>query len=90
MCLGPGVPVIVLGAVGGVFALTWLIYGVKYCKEKQKKNDEREQQPILRDQQPNVIHNPFKELNSANRSHPSPIGSSNAKADVNVIESVRS
>ena len=87
MCLGPGVPVIVASAAGGFFALIGLIYAVRYCKkERNGNNDDGERQPIIG----NEIHNPIAELDPANRSRPSPSGSSHAKADVNVIGSVYS
>lgn len=91
MCLGPGVPVVVTGAVGGVFGLTFLIYAVIYCKKKRNgNNNNEEQQRILRNDE-GVIHNPIEVLRDpANRSQPSPIGSSHAKPDVNVIRSAYS
>ena len=64
-----------------------------YCKKTRnanKNNDER--QRMLRnaegDQQAYVIHNAIEELDPANRSRPSPTGSSHAKPDINVIRSV--
>ena len=95
LCLGPGVPGVVAGSVGGVFGLTFLIYAVRYCKKTRNANNNNdERQRILRnaedDQQANVIHNPIEELNPAIRSGPSPIGSPHAKPDVNVIRSVHS
>ena len=88
MCLGPGVPVVVAGSVGVVFGLTLLIHAVRYCKKQWNANrDNDERQPILGNVE--VIDNPVEELSPANQL-PSPIGSSQAKPDVNVIRSVRS
>ena len=97
MCLGPGVPprVVAGSVVGGIVGLALFIYvGVRYCKKNRNANNNNdERQRMLRnnpgdDPQANVIHNPIEGLNPANRSGPSPIGSSHAKPDVNVIRSV--
>ena len=88
ICFRLGVPGVVAGSVGGVFGLTLLIHAISYCKKQWNANrDNDERQPILGNVE--VIDNPVEELNPANQL-PSPIGSSQAKPDVNVIRSVRS
>ena len=84
LCLGPGVPGVVAGTVGGVFGLTLLIYAVRYCKKEWNANNNKEEE------RPLIIDNPIGEKNPATQSRPSRIGSSNAKPDVNVIRSAHS
>ena len=92
MCLGPGNPNILVGAVGGgigLFVIGVLIFAFRYfLKKRNENNDNGEQRHLVRNDA--VIHNAFGELNPADRSRPLPIGSSHAKADVNVLRSVHS
>ena len=98
MCLVPGVPGFVIGAVGAVgvvFAVAGLVYVVRYfLKKRNENNDNGERQHLVGDgggdQHAHVIHNPIEEFNPPNRSRQMPIGSSHAKADVNVIRSAHS
>ena len=94
MCPCPGNLAITIAAaaVSGVVAGNGLLWLVRhYRKKPNQNNDNGEGQHLLDngggDQHANVIHNPIEELNSENRSRPTPIGSSRTKADVNVIRS---
>jgi len=92
LCIGPGVSAIVEYAVGGVLAFTALpvlICAVRYFwRKRNENNDNDERRRILGnegvDQHANVIHNPIGQIRSQ------PIGSSHAKADVNVLGGVHS